>query len=117
MSVEAPIKSISVLLSQNEFRPAEELPGLYDYTSHVCYMYRLDHALGKHWRRSHITYLDVVCVFVEVDVPQHHAARKEDSSRVGQILASNVRRCAVHCLHKRKPIRTCDRRSTGNAFF
>lgn len=63
--------------------------------------------------RVHEVHLDIVRILVEVDVSQHHAARKEDSSRVGQILASDVRRSAMHCLHECKPVCTCDNRSAG----
>ena len=46
--------------------------------------------------------LNVVGNIIELQVPQHHAAAEQQGRRVCQVLASNVRCCAVHRLHESK---------------
>lgn len=43
--------------------------------------------------------LNAVSVVVQLQVPQHHDGREQQGGGVGQVLASDVRGCAVH-LHE-----------------
>jgi hypothetical protein len=58
----------------------------------------------------------VVSDVVHAQVPQHHNTTEQQRGGVGQVLAGNVGRCAVHGLHQRQTVKACMYRTTAVCF-